>query len=100
MCAYYAYRLRMQFQFLFIRDAFHNTKPGMLTHVLGQDVSKALLGLHAFTGCDSVSAFMGIGKARSFKLLRSKNEFQVMFQNLGEQWSITGEMCVQLESFV
>ena len=42
--------------------------------VLGQEVSKALLGLHAFTGCDSVSAFAGIGKARPLKLLRSKND--------------------------
>lgn len=49
--------------------------------VLGQEVSKALLGLHAFTGCDSVSAFAGIGKAKPLRLLRSKNEFQVMFQN-------------------
>jgi len=68
--------------------------------VLGQDVSKALLGLHAFTGCDSVSAFAGIGNARPLKFLRSKNEFQVMFQNLGEQWSTTEELCDQLESFV
>ena len=68
-----------------------------IADVLGQEVSKAL---HAFTGCDSVSAFAGIGKARPLKLLRSKNEFQVMFQSLGEQWSITGELCVQLESFV
>ena len=68
--------------------------------VLGQDVSKALLGLHAFTGCDSVSAFAGIGKAKPLKLVHSKNEFQVMFQNLGEQWSITEELCVQLESFL
>ena len=28
--------------------------------VLGQEVSKVLLGLHTFTGCDSVSAFAGI----------------------------------------
>ena len=68
--------------------------------VLGKEVSKALRGLHAFTGCDSVSAFAGIGKARPLKLLRSKDEFQVMFQNLGEKWSITEELCVQLESFV
>ena len=61
--------------------------------VLGQEVSKALLGLHAFTGCDSVSAFAGIGKAKPLRLLRSKNEFQVMFQNLGEQWFITEELC-------
>jgi len=53
--------------------------------VLVQEVSKALLGLHAFTGCDSVSAFTGIGNARPPKLLHSKNEFKVMFQNLGEQ---------------
>ena len=68
--------------------------------VLGQEVSKALLGLHAFTGCDSVSAFVGIRKARPLKLLGSKNEFQVIFQNHGEQWSIIEELCVQLESFV
>jgi len=68
--------------------------------VLGKKVSKALLRLHAFTGCDSMSAFAGIGKARPLKLLRSKDEFQAMFQNLGEPWSITEELCVQLESFV
>ena len=28
---------------------------------LGEEVCKALLGLHAFTGCDSVSAFAGKG---------------------------------------
>jgi len=49
-----------------------------------QEVSEALLVLRAFTGCDSVSAFVGIGKTRPLKLLRSKNKFQVIFQNLGE----------------
>ena len=67
---------------------------------LGEDVCKALLGLHAFTGCDSVSAFAGIGKVRPLNLLRCKKEFQVMFQDLGEQWSVTEEMYIQLESFV
>lgn len=71
-----------------------------IADVLGQEVSKVLLGPHAFTGCERVSAFAGIGKARPLKLLPCKNEFQVMFQNLGEQWSITEELCVQLESFV
>jgi len=52
-----------------------------------QEVSLALLVLHAFTGCESLSAFAGIGKTkplRPLKLLCSKNEFPVMFQNLGE----------------
>ena len=96
----------MQYQFLFIRDTYlsqHQARYvdiSKVAGVLGQEVSKAILGLHAFTGCDSVSAFPGIGKALPLKLLRSKNEFQARFQNLGEQWSITEELCVQLESFV
>ena len=61
---------------------------------LGRKVSKTLLGLHAFAGCDSVAALTGIGKARPLKMLRSKNEFQVMFQNLGEHWSIPEELCL------
>ena len=36
---------------------------------LGTDVCTALLGLHAFTGCDSVSAFAGKGKVSAFKLM-------------------------------
>ena len=31
---------------------------------LNQEVCDALLGLHAFTGCDSASAFLGKGKKK------------------------------------
>ena len=80
--AYYAFRLCMQCQFLFIRYAFCNTK---IVVALGrQEVSKAVLGLRTFKGWDSVSAFAAIEKVRPLRLLPSKNEFQVMFQNLGE----------------
>lgn len=33
-------------------------------NTLGSDVSKALLGMHALTGCDSTSAFIGRGKKK------------------------------------
>ena len=33
----------------------------LLTH-LGKDVCSALIGLHAWTGCDTVSSFAGQGK--------------------------------------
>ena len=36
---------------------------------IGLQVCKALLGLHAFTGCDSVSSFAGIGKVKPLKIL-------------------------------
>ena len=37
---------------------------------LGQSVCLGLPGLHAFTGCDSVSAFAGKGKVSPLKLMR------------------------------
>ena len=36
---------------------------------LGNGVCQALPGLHAFTGCDSTSAFSGRGKKAAFKML-------------------------------
>ena len=40
---------------------------------VGIGVCKALIGMHAFTGCDIVSAFAGNGKAKALKsLIRNK----------------------------
>ena len=36
---------------------------------VGQGTCTALLGMHAFTGCDTVSAFSGQGKLKALKLL-------------------------------
>ena len=58
---------------------------GKIANAIGEDVCKALPGLHAFTGCDSVSAFASIGKVKPLKLLRNKEEFQGMLQNIGEE---------------
>eukprot|EP00058_Branchiostoma_floridae_P015564 XP_002601052.1 hypothetical protein BRAFLDRAFT_102390 [Branchiostoma floridae] len=40
-----------------------------LADALGEEVCKALVGLHAFTGCDTVIAFSGRGKLGAFKLM-------------------------------
>ena len=42
----------------------------------------ALLGLHAFSSCDTTSAFKGIGKEKLIKLLQKKLRYQTVFQNL------------------
>ena len=42
---------------------------GKIASAIGLQVCKALLGLHAFTGCDSVSSFAGIGKVKPLKIL-------------------------------
>ena len=54
--------------------------------VLGDRLSQALLGFHAFTGCDSVSAFSGRGKTGPLKQL--KKDKHVM-NNLGKSWDVT-----------
>ncbi len=41
-----------------------------LSHVLGGSLCNALFGMHAFTGCDTVSAFAGHGKMTAFKQMK------------------------------
>ena len=40
-----------------------------LAHALGTEICNSLPGYHAFTGCDTTSAFYGKGKKRSFEIL-------------------------------
>ena len=42
---------------------------------LGDDVNLTLAALHAFTGCDTTSAFMRKGKVKPLKLLIKHPEF-------------------------
>ena len=44
-----------------------------LRQALGYSVCTALIGMHAYTGCDTVSAFAGLGKLRALKLMRSEH---------------------------
>ena len=54
-----------------------------IARILGNDVSKSLPGLHAFTGCDTVSAFSSKGKMTALKLLQSSPQYQMTFNELG-----------------
>ena len=51
---------------------------------LGEGVCNALIGMHAYTGCDTVSAFAGCGKLRALKLLTKSVHFQEVFLDLGQ----------------
>ena len=42
-----------------------------LASVLGEDVCSALIGLHAWTGCDTVSSFAGQGKVKVLGLMQN-----------------------------
>ena len=63
------------------------------------DVSEALLGLHAFTGCDTTSAFHGRGKVEAFRLML-KHDFVSTFKSLGQSWEVSQELFEKLQVFI
>ncbi len=63
-----------------------------LSNFLGSDISEALIGLHAFTGCDTVSAFAGHGKLKALKLLKKNKDYMEIFSKLGESWELSVEL--------
>ena len=51
---------------------------------LGTERSRGLLFLHAFSGCDTVSAFCGIGKKTVWEVWQSAEVFQTLFSKLSD----------------
>lgn len=72
-------------------DVSEMAKDYMLTYC------SALLGLHAFTRCDTKSVFHVIGKVKPIKLLQEKPRFQEIFNKLGEKWEVSDELFAGLE---
>ena len=60
----------------------------------------ALLGLHAFTGCDTVSEFASKGKIRALMIWKAHAEFKEAFAQLVAQWNRPPNLHVKLEEFV
>jgi hypothetical protein len=71
-----------------------------VSKLLGKDVCDALIGLHAFTACDSASAFAGKGKVSAFKLMRKCSKYQKTFMSLGQSWNVHEQLLNDLEMFV
>ncbi|KAG1662160.1 hypothetical protein GQR58_021078 [Nymphon striatum] len=53
-------------------------------NALGYELSQALVSVHAFTGCDTTSAFGGCGKLDPLKLLKSSQGHMNTFNTLGQ----------------
>ena len=66
---------------------------------LGDEMSEALIGLHAFTGCDTVSAFAGRGKIGPIKQLRKQQQLIDVFRNLGKSCDLSQEILDDLQAF-
>ena len=73
---------------------------GLILEKYGEQVCTALLGIHAFTGCDSTSSFKGKGKVVPFKLMLKSSSFIELFAHLGDEWAVTEAHLHSLEEFV
>jgi len=68
-----------------------------LRRLLGDRVSDALIGMHSFTGCDTVSSFAGRGKMTILKQMKSNETYQEAFSELGRSWEVSTDLFQQLK---
>ena len=66
---------------------------------LGFEVCRALVSMHAFTGCDTVSAFSGRGKLSALKLIKNDENMCETMKLLGEDWTLGEELFGRLNRF-
>ena len=59
-----------------------------LTWSLGDSVCDSQIGLHAFKGYYTVSAFASRGKLSSLKLMKTDITYQETFSQVGQTWDV------------
>ena len=53
--------------------------------------------MHAFTGCDTVSAFAGRGKIGALKQMKCDESKQEVFSELGKSWDTSNDLLMKTE---
>ena len=51
-------------------------------------IIQSIIGFHAFTGCDTTSAFWRKGKVPPLRIVLKNSEFMMTFAELGNNWEI------------
>ena len=64
------------------------------------DLLKALIGIHALTGCDTVSAFSGKGKWKSVQLLPKNESYVTAMAQRGKTWTLSDVTFNTIEALV
>ena len=64
------------------------------------DQGEALISFHTFTGCDTVSAFVGKGRLKALKVMIAHCKYVAAFKVLGTSWIIEGDLLETLQEFV
>jgi hypothetical protein len=59
-------------------------------------VRSAFLSLHAYTGCDTTSAFKGVGKVKPIKVLLQNPRFVGTIAHIEDTWTVNEEIKASL----
>ena len=59
----------------------------------------SLMVIHAFSGCDTTSAFKGIGKVKPIKVLQGNPKYADTLSTLGDTWTVSDELLQELDTF-
>jgi len=71
-------------------------EPGIEKHCF----MKALIGIHAITGCDTISAFSGKGKWKAVQLLQRNERYVQAMASIGQEWAVSEETFKDTEALV
>ena len=74
--------------------------PSKIGEIDIEDFLEALPGLHAFTGCDSVSSLAGKGKVKAFNIVTKKDKYVQLFKLLGSECNVDDMIVELLEEFL
>ena len=61
---------------------------------------KALIGMHANTDCDTISALPGNGKWKAVQLLQSSEKYVRAMASIGEEWEVSEDTFKDTEALV
>ena len=71
-----------------------------IAKTLSKQMCDALIGVHAFTGCDTTSCFSGQGKLKALKLIQRGEDLRILFSRFGTSTTVSRNDCLKIESFV
>ena len=65
----------------------------------GDSICDSVIGLHAFTGCDTVSAFASRRKLSALKLMKKDITYQETFSQVGQSWDVQPHIFQKVQQF-
>ena len=65
----------------------------------GENVCNAIIGCYCITGCDTISAFHGIGKKTALKVMKSSQEHIASLARLGNEFPVPNSLLEEMEAY-